>query len=110
MGMAALLADIHLEIMASTAAAAASFCSARARWRTKRPRAMVMLSRSVPRITRPARASISVAARADSSARGGEDVLNCCFIVDQGELAAKACEEKPLVEVGADDVESVGGG
>src|SRR3954465_12375883 len=105
MGMAALLADIHLEIMASTAAAAASFCSARARWRTKRPRAMVMLTRSVPRITRPARASISVAPRAD--ARGSEDVLDGFFIVDHGHLSAEASEEEPLVDVGADEMERV---
>jgi len=71
-----------------------------------RPRAMVMLTRSVPRTTRPARASISVAPCA--LRRSGEDVLNCRFIIDQSELSAEAGEEKPLVEVGTDEVESIG--
>src|SRR5881628_1162607 len=100
--MAAPLPAIHLETRASTAADAAIFCSARARWRTNRPRAMVMLTRSVPSTTRPARASISVAARA--VARGGEDVLHSSFIFDESELAGEAGEEEPLVEVGADEV------
>src|SRR5258706_11968907 len=70
-----------------------------------RPRAMVMLTRSVPSTTRPARASIRVAARA--FARAGEDVLDGCFIFDQCELATEAGEEEPLVEVGADEVNRV---
>src|SRR5258706_12071769 len=105
--MAEPLPAIHLETRASTAAVAAIFCSARARWRMKRPRAMVMLTRSVPSTTRPARASIRVAPRA--LPRGREDILNRFFISDHSHLAGQAGEEEPLVEIGADEVNCIGG-